>query len=68
MSIGIACASVDGHDLDRLLASADRALYDAKAAGRDCVRQSAGLAVSGRPSAPAARVRAAEAASSSTGT
>lgn len=68
VSIGIACASVDGHDLDRLLASADRALYDAKAAGRDCVRQSAGLAVSGRPSAPAARVRAAEAASSSTGT
>ena len=68
VSIGIACASVDGHDLDRLLASADRALYDAKAAGRDCVRQSAGLAVSGWPSAPAARVRAAEAASSSTGT
>ncbi len=68
VSIGIACASVDGHDLDRLLASADRALYDAKAAGRDCVRQSAGLAVPGRPSAPAARVRAAEASSSSTGT
>ncbi|MBN9401378.1 MAG: GGDEF domain-containing protein, partial [Burkholderiales bacterium] len=42
VSIGIACASVDGHDLDRLLACADRALYEAKASGRDCVRQSAG--------------------------
>ncbi len=68
VSIGIACASVDGHDLDRLLACADRALYEAKASGRDCVRQSAGLAASGRTSAPAARVRAAEAASSSLGT
>ncbi len=60
VSIGIACASVDGHDLDRLLACADRALYEAKASGRDCVRQSAG-----RAPAPAARPRAAGAASSS---
>jgi diguanylate cyclase (GGDEF)-like protein len=60
VSIGIACASVDGHDLDRLLACADRALYEAKASGRDCVRQSAG-----RVPAPAARPRAAGAASSS---
>jgi len=68
VSIGIACASVDGHDLDRLLACADRALYEAKASGRDCVRQSAGLAASGRMPAPAARTRAVEAASSSMGT
>ncbi len=70
VSIGIACASVDGYDLDRLLASADRALYEAKASGRDCVRQSAGLAASGQPITLAARTRAVEAgtASSATGT
>jgi diguanylate cyclase (GGDEF)-like protein len=42
VSIGIACASADGYDLDRLLACADQALYQAKASGRDCVRQSGG--------------------------
>ena len=56
VSIGIACASVDGHDLDRLLACADRALYQAKASGRDCVRQSVGLAAAGRASTAVARM------------
>ncbi len=41
VSIGIACASTDGYELDSLMACADRALYEAKASGRDCVRQSA---------------------------
>ncbi|MGB3423142.1 MAG: GGDEF domain-containing protein [Castellaniella sp.] len=63
VSIGIACASADGYDLDRLLACADRALYEAKASGRDCVRRSDGLTASGRPSAPAVRTRATEAGS-----
>lgn len=49
VSIGIACSSVDGQDLDRLLANADRALYEAKAAGRDCVRLSGGASAAGRP-------------------
>ncbi|MHA3904803.1 GGDEF domain-containing protein [Castellaniella sp. WN] len=65
VSIGIACASVAGHELDRLLACADRALYEAKAAGRDCVRQSASRIAAGRPGAPAARARAAGAATPS---
>lgn len=36
-SFGVAAAQ-DGDDLNRLVARADRALYAAKAAGRDCVR------------------------------
>ena len=38
VSIGIACAPRDGGDLGRLLARADRAMYRAKDAGRDCAR------------------------------
>ncbi|WP_417251648.1 GGDEF domain-containing protein [Castellaniella sp.] len=38
VSVGIACASDMPVSLDRLLAQADRALYLAKAAGRDCIR------------------------------
>lgn len=37
-SIGVACSGDAGHDLDRLLTQADRALYAAKTAGRDCLR------------------------------
>lgn len=38
VSVGIACTRDVGHDLDRLLARADQALYAAKTAGRDCIR------------------------------
>ena len=36
-SFGIACSTVSGYELPRLLAHADAALYQAKRAGRDCV-------------------------------
>ncbi|MGE4406023.1 GGDEF domain-containing protein [Pseudomonas sp.] len=38
VSIGVAATALAGYDLDELLAHADRALYAAKAAGRDCTR------------------------------
>ena len=38
VTIGIAFAPADGATPDRLLKSADLALYDGKAAGRDCIR------------------------------
>ncbi|MGB3704228.1 GGDEF domain-containing protein [Castellaniella sp.] len=38
VSIGIVCAPQGGSDLGMLLARADRAMYRAKAAGRDCAR------------------------------
>lgn len=38
VSIGIACAPLDGRELGQLLACADQALYRAKNAGRDCAR------------------------------
>ncbi len=38
ISIGVAIAPSDGKDSDRLLKSADLALYVSKAAGRNCVR------------------------------
>jgi diguanylate cyclase (GGDEF)-like protein len=37
VSIGLACFPEDGRTLDTLAARADRALYQAKKAGRDCV-------------------------------
>jgi diguanylate cyclase (GGDEF)-like protein len=42
VSIGVAVFPVDGIALDELLLRADRAMYAAKAAGRDTVRQAAG--------------------------
>jgi len=36
ISIGVAASDRHGHDLDRLLVAADRALYQAKDQGRDC--------------------------------
>jgi diguanylate cyclase (GGDEF)-like protein len=38
VTIGVALAPADGKTSERLLKSADLALYDGKAAGRDCVR------------------------------
>jgi len=38
VTIGIALAPVDGSTPERLLKSADLALYDGKASGRDCIR------------------------------
>ena len=38
VSIGVSDATRVGYDLDRLMSEADRALYEAKAAGRNCVR------------------------------
>jgi diguanylate cyclase (GGDEF)-like protein/PAS domain S-box-containing protein len=38
LSIGVAVAPADGNDAERLLKSADLALYRAKADGRNCVR------------------------------
>lgn len=38
VSIGVSDAARAGYDLDRLMGEADRALYEAKAAGRNCVR------------------------------
>jgi diguanylate cyclase (GGDEF)-like protein/PAS domain S-box-containing protein len=37
-SVGVALAPVDGNDPERLLKSADLALYKAKAEGRNCIR------------------------------
>ncbi|TCL70373.1 GGDEF domain-containing protein [Rhizobium sp. BK251] len=36
VSVGVAIAPADGADCDRLVSAADRALYAAKAAGRNC--------------------------------
>jgi PleD family two-component response regulator len=38
VSLGVASLSPANPTLDGLLAAADRALYDAKGAGRNCVR------------------------------
>ncbi|WP_028239949.1 GGDEF domain-containing protein [Stutzerimonas azotifigens] len=38
VSIGVSDTLRAGYDLDRLLSEADRALYQAKAAGRNCIR------------------------------
>ncbi len=38
ISIGLAVYPSDGKDADMLTCAADKALYRAKAAGRDCVR------------------------------
>jgi diguanylate cyclase (GGDEF)-like protein len=37
-SVGIACCPTDGDDLDTLLKHADIAMYEAKRAGRGCIR------------------------------
>ncbi len=41
VSIGISDTGRFGYDLDRLLSEADRALYQAKASGRNCIRVAA---------------------------
>jgi diguanylate cyclase (GGDEF)-like protein len=41
VSIGAATSSADDATVDALLARADAALYQAKAAGRNCVRTAA---------------------------
>jgi len=41
LSLGVACSPEHGEDADALLQSADRALYQAKNSGRDCVRGAA---------------------------
>lgn len=38
VSVGVATSPLDGSEGDALVAAADHAVYDAKAAGRDCVR------------------------------
>ena len=40
VSIGVSCFPDDGTTVDSLINAADRALYEAKSAGRDCVRRS----------------------------
>jgi diguanylate cyclase (GGDEF)-like protein len=37
VSVGVACFPQDGRTLDALAARADRALYQAKQRGRNCV-------------------------------
>ena len=38
VSIGISCFPGDGSDVNSLILAADKALYEAKEQGRDCVR------------------------------
>ncbi|MDA8427975.1 MAG: sensor domain-containing diguanylate cyclase [Geobacteraceae bacterium] len=38
VSVGVACFPVDGADADKLVVAADDLLYQAKAAGKNCVR------------------------------
>jgi diguanylate cyclase (GGDEF)-like protein len=47
ISVGVAHYPADGLDGEALLRAADRALYAAKAAGRDCVRRADGAATPG---------------------
>lgn len=49
VSLGVAALQPDHLSLDQLIHDADVALFDAKAAGRNCVRAGAGL-LPGRPS------------------
>ena len=44
MSFGVAASDGDGFDYDAVFAAADRALYQAKRGGRDCVCSSGSLA------------------------
>ena len=53
VSVGVACLADCGPELQALIAAADTALYDAKAAGRNRVRS-----WRGQPPAPAASARA----------
>ena len=39
VSIGVSCFPDDGTTVDSLISTADRALYEAKSAGRDCVKR-----------------------------
>jgi diguanylate cyclase (GGDEF)-like protein len=53
-SVGVASAPKDGADYDALFAVADRRLYQAKSAGRDCViDEGSGLAATPVPLVPA---------------
>ncbi len=46
ISVGVAALGPDAHDLEGLLQSADMALYEAKKAGRNCVRTAPSLQAS----------------------
>jgi PleD family two-component response regulator len=56
VSIGVASYPQDGRGIESLLARADRALYEAKAAGRNRVVQHDAAAQRGSPAAAGAQM------------